>query len=42
MTVIYDALDGFWAVIDDDGNDIVSPFYSEQDAWDWIEAFGDD
>lgn len=41
MTVIYDALDGFWLVIDDDGGVVAQPFHSEEDAWDYIEAWYD-
>lgn len=37
----YDEMDDFWFVSDDDGYEFAGPFLSEEDAWDWIESFGD-
>ena len=37
MHPLYDEADGFWTVVDDDGNELAGTFESEQDAADWIE-----
>lgn len=38
MKVRYDEFDGFWEVVDDDGETpIAGPFDDEQEAADWIE-----
>lgn len=42
MIAVYDELGGFWFVQGEDGGMEAYPFETEQDAWDWIEAWHDD
>jgi hypothetical protein len=39
MIAIYNELDGFWFVADDEGFEVAGPFDTEQDAWDYIDGW---
>jgi hypothetical protein len=42
VKIIQDVLDGRWRIVDDEGYEIAGPFDSEQDAYDYQEAWLDD